>query len=205
MLNKKINLLLVLAVFLNGCIFKKKDRSARSAELGRSKNGEFVQAGGTYVFSDDADEFRLEDEGNDPFSNGQDYLGDQDDFQWDNIVYDNDAGEVIQFDFDDTAIKPSEKSKISHNAELAKQELNSNPKSTVAVKGHSCKIAKSELYNHAVSQERAEHVAQEYTKKGVPREKISPVGYGATELLTDEDGRDAQSVNRRVETDFVVV
>ena len=181
-----------------------KKTAVKKTEPDKNKNGEFVQEGGTYVFSDDADEFRLDDEEGDLFEGNKDYVGDKDDFQWDNIVYDTDAGEVIQFDFDDTTIKPSEQGKVRHNAELAKQELEANPNSKVSVKGHACKIAKSELYNRAISQERAENVAKEYAENGVPREKMSAVGFGASELLTDEDGMQAQAPNRRVETDFIV-
>lgn len=206
MFSKKVSLLAFLALILNGCMrspFKKRS-ALQKEQTSKAKKGEFVKEGGTYVFSDDADEFRLDGDSGDPFAGDKDYVGDKDDFQWDNIVYDTDAGEVIQFDFDDTAVKPSEKAKIVHNAELAKHELDCNPKSKVAVKGHACKIAKSELYNRAISQERAENVAQEYAKQGVPRDKVSAVGFGASELLTDEEGKETQAVNRRVETDFVV-
>lgn len=202
MLNKKLSLAVFLGLFLTSCLHKKQ--TVKKTEANKSKTSEFVQEGGTYVFTDEVDEFRLDEEADDLFEGKAGYVGDKDDFQWDNIVYDTDAGEVIQFDFDDTSIKPSEKAKIKHNAELAKQELEARPKSKVAVKGHSCKIAKSELYNRAISQERAEHVAQEYTKNGVSRDKVNAIGYGASELLTDEDGMMAQAPNRRVETDFVL-
>ncbi len=205
MVNKKLILLSFLAVFLGGCFKKKVETNPKQAHhKNKNASGEFVQEGGTYIFSDDADEFALDEDSGDQFAENAGYVNDKDDFQWDNIVYDTDAGEVIQFDFDDTAVKPAEKAKIRHNVELAKQELQTNPKSRVAVKGHSCKIAKSELYNRAISQERAENVAKEYAKGGVPREKVSAVGFGASELLTDEDGREAQSPNRRVETDFII-
>lgn len=201
MFNKKLSLMVFLGLFLTGCWHKKQN--VKNKEPKGSKATEFVQEGGTFVFSDEADEFRLDEEADDLFEGNQNYLGDKDDFQWDNIVYDTDAGEVIQFDFDDTSIKSSEQTKIKHNAELAKQELDAHPKSKVAVKGHACKIAKSELYNRAISQERAENVAKEYAKNGVSRDKMSAIGYGASELLTDEDGMMAQAPNRRVETDFV--
>ena len=201
MFNKKLSLAVFLGLFLTSCLSKKQ--AATKTAPKKAQSSEFVQEGGTYVFTDDVDEFRLDDETDDLFEGNQGYIGDKDDFQWDNIVYDTDAGEVIQFDFDDTAIKPSEQAKIRHNAELAKQELEAHPKSKVAVKGHACKIAKSELYNRAISQERAENVAKEYAKNGVSRDKVSAVGYGASELLTDEDGKEAQAPNRRVETDFI--
>lgn len=201
MFNKKLSLAVFLGLFLTSCLHKKQ--TVKNNESRDAKKTEFVQEGGTFVFTDEADEFRLDDEADDLFEGNQGYLGDKDDFQWDNIVYDTDAGEVIQFDFDDTAIKSSEQAKIRHNAELAKQELESHPKSKVAVKGHACKIAKSELYNRAISQERAENVAKEYAKNGIDRDKVSAVGYGASELLTDEDGILAQAPNRRVETDFI--
>jgi outer membrane protein OmpA-like peptidoglycan-associated protein len=202
--HKKLSLLLFLSFFLTGCLFKKKTASQSADSKKSASQGEFVQEGGTYIFSDDADEFSLDDEEGDQFTDNKGYVSDKDDFQWDNIVYDTDAGEVIQFDFDDTTVKPSEKTKIKHNVELAKQELKSNPNSKVAVKGHACKIAKSELYNRAISQERAENVAKEYANGGVPREKLNAVGFGSSELLTEDDGLVAQAPNRRVETDFIL-
>ena len=202
MLNKKLGLIVFCGIFLSGCI-RSPFKSSSKKEKTR-KRGEFVKEGGTYVFSNDADELHLEEDASDVFADGGAYVGDSDDFQWDNIVYDSDTGEVIQFDFDNTRVGQAEQGKVKHNADLAKQELKSNPNTKVCVKGHSCKIAKSDLYNRAIAQERAEHVAQAYAKQGIPRDKMSAVGYGASEPLTDEEGRTAQAVNRRVETDFIV-
>ena len=205
MLNKKLVLLSFLSICLSGCFKKKIDTKPKQGNHEhKGISGEFVQEGGTYVLSDDVDEFVLDEDSIDQFADNQDPLADKDDFQWDHIVYDTDAGETIQFDFDETKVKPSEKNKIAHNVELVKQELETNPKSKVAVKGHACKIAKSEIYNHAISQARAEQVAKEYANSGVPREKMSAVGFGSSEPLTDEDGREAQAPNRRVETDFIL-
>lgn len=202
MQKQKINLMLFLSLFLSGCIrSNKKTRPQSQVTKQAALDNDFVREDGTYVFNDEADEFCLDDDAADVFNGKMTQTGDE--FEWDDITYDSDAGEVIQFDFDDARIKPAEKRKVARNADLAKQEISANPNSKVSVKGHSCKIAKSELYNRAISQERAENVAKAYAEQGVPRSKINAVGYGASELLTDEDGREAQGINRRVETDFI--
>ncbi len=201
MLKKHLSLLVLLATGLSGCLHKKKVKKVEEPK--EIVNSEFIKEGGTYVFNEDSDEFKLDDDIQDVFEGEGEAVDAKAESQWDNIVYDSDAGEVIQFNFDDTAIKPAEMPKVHHNAELAKQVIDNNPKAQVVVKGHSCKIAKSELYNRAVSQGRADNVAKELAKDQVDAAKIKAVGYGASELLTDEDGMDAQSVNRRVETDFI--
>ena len=201
---QRINLLVFLTLFLAGCGRSSKKSSSQRERARQSQSSQqFVQEGGTYVFNDDADEFSLEEEGVDPFGNND--SDENDNFQWESIVYDTDAGEVIRFDFDDTTIKPAEMAKVEHNVELAKHELEQNPNCKVTVKGHACKITKSELSNQAISQERAENVAKVYAEQGVPKSKMSAVGYGSSELLTDEDGLEAQGVNRRVETDFLLL
>lgn len=207
MVRHKLVLLSFLAFFLGGC-FKKKVLPARRKT---TVNTDQQQATANLMPTVDVDSFSSEtidelslDEDTDNCFEADDHSDHDEIIVSNHIESDTDVGAVIQFDYDDTRVKPSEQPKIEYNIKLAKQELATNPKSKVAVRGHSCKIAKSDLYNRAISQERAEHVAQAYTQAGVPADKIDAVGFGAAELLTDEDGRQAQAPNRRVETDFII-
>lgn len=111
--------------------------------------------------------------------------------------------DVIQFDFDKSNVKPSEDEKITKNVKMIKEKLAENKDAKVVVEGHSCKIAKNEDHNYALSQERAAKVKRIYVKRGVPSEKIKAVGMGTSKLLTNAEGREAQSINRRVETVFL--
>lgn len=201
MLKKHLSLLVLLAGGLSGCLHRKPAKKVEAPK--EVVNSEFIKEGGTYVFNEDSDEFKLDDDIQDVFEGEGEAVDAKAESQWDNIVYDSDAGEVIQFNFDDTSIKPAEMPKVEHNAELAKQVLDQNPKAQVVCNGHSCKIAKSALYNQAISQGRAENVKNELVKHQVDPARVKAVGHGASELLTDEDGMEAQAINRRVETDFI--
>jgi len=197
---------LLMLIFAPGCFTKKNSKVTIKTKKINKKS---KKNRGSYAFSGDTEEFVLEDDLDyDAFGEGS---GSSDsgkvknsDFDWDNIAYDDQSLDPVQFDFDSTKIKSSEKYKLKGNARIIKNELKVDKNLRVVVKGHSCKIAKSELYNRAISQERADNVAKFYIDHGVDKERVNTVGYGATQLLTDADGRDAQSVNRRVETELVV-
>ncbi len=111
--------------------------------------------------------------------------------------------EIIRFDFDKTSIKPEEKIKVEHNAQSTKKALHECPEAEVICDGHACKITRSEAYNHAISQERAEEIKKAYVKGGIEASKVKAVGHGATKLITDAPGKEAQSPNRRVETKVI--
>jgi outer membrane protein OmpA-like peptidoglycan-associated protein len=189
-------------LLLSGC-FKKKQVAVSTLEV-KKQDANWQKVGSAAKFDDDVDEFFLEDDedGNvfDVSSSGQ--LAIDQELEMATLPLNEQSAEVIQFDFDRTEINPEEKEKIGRNAEHAKDILKDNPDAVVVVDGHSCKIAKNQTYNYMISQERAENVAKEYVKKGISREKVKPVGHGSSELLTNSEGKEAQSVNRRAETHF---
>lgn len=202
-------LAVVLLTALPGC-WKKKPTPASPVSAGQTEPG--VETVRGYTVTGDADEIILEEElEQDLFdelpattSATPSTAGSNTDFDTDEIVYDNQSLDPIQFDFDSAKIRPTELNKISNNARIINNELDADDNLRVLVKGHACKIAKSELYNRAISQKRAYHVADEYIKLGVPKARISAIGYGASQLLTNEDGMEAQAINRRVETELVL-
>lgn len=194
---KKIFLLvLLLSVCVPGC--KKKNTSNTKYRKVENVN----KANGGKTFSEDADEFVLEDEaGFNVFDDeNKKQIDENKDIAWDEVDNEGDKFDRVQFDYDKSNIKPNEQEKVQRNAKKILPRLKKDENSKVIVKGHACKLAKNKEHNYVVSQERAENERNEYVKLGVPEEKIKAVGYGATNLLTDEDGMEAQAVNRRAET-----
>ena len=197
---KKSPFLLILLFALPACFKKQQVVTTKSAPA--SKDSGWEKTGQSVRFDDDVDEFFLEDdeEGN-VFEQG--ISANDQVLEMAELPLDQQDTEVIQFDFDRTKVKPSEKEKVSRNVEHVKDVLNDNSKAVAVIDGHSCKIAKSQTYNYMISQERAENVSKEYISKGVPENRIKALGHGSSELLTDADGKESQAPNRRAETKFV--
>jgi outer membrane protein OmpA-like peptidoglycan-associated protein len=194
-MKKEFLLVLLLSIVLPSCKKKKIDVKGP---------GTVVQTvsrpNGNETYSEDTGEFALEDDAE--FNVFEDDQKKQvevaQDLGWNEV----DAQELdkIQFDYDKSEIRPTERQKIESNAKAIKKKLAASPDAKVAVKGHSCKIAKNKEYNYTLSQERAQTIAREYQDQGIAAENLKPVGYGASMLLTEEEGMEAQAPNRRVET-----
>lgn len=208
---KKHSILTVLLLFIMpGCFNKKTVKPVAPQETRNEQMQEQVDG---FTVSGDVDEYMFEkdadqdifDDASDSEANSKPGLAVNDsDFDTDDIAYDNQSLDPIQFDFDSAKIRPTEANKINNNAQVIKNELDADNNLRVVVKGHACKIAKCELHNRVISQRRAYNVADEYIKSGIPKKKISTIGFGASQLLTNEDGMEAQSINRRAETELVL-
>lgn len=192
-------LVLLLSVAVPGCSKKKTIVNGKTTKV---QNVQGIKSGKT--LSEDADEFVLEDEAGfnvfEDDSKKQVETDSKNDLSWDELNEDVDKNERVQFGYDKSVIEPNEKAKITRNAKKIKSKLAKDANVKVVVKGHSCKIAKNKEYNYVLSQERAEKVRNEYEQEGVPASNLKSVGYGATNPLTDEDGMEAQAINRRAET-----
>lgn len=108
--------------------------------------------------------------------------------------------DTIHFDYDQAEVPNSEKESISKNIVEIKKNLKSNPELTVLVEGHSCLVTKNQEYNHMLSQERANNVANILKKSGIPNENIKTIGRGTTGVLSTNLDEEHQAQNRRVET-----
>ena len=152
---------------------------------------------GAFVLEDDADFDIFGDDAGVAGENQPSQSGDP--FSWHSLDdADCEDGQTVYFDYDSDELQPSERSKVRKNAKEAKQSISAG--ATVLIEGHSCLISHSEVYNTALSQRRAERIAKEYQKLGVPRKVMKVVGRGASKAVCFDDNKDAQSVNRRVET-----
>lgn len=199
---KKTLLPLLLLILLPGCLNKQKKRHPKKESTNTVKS--FFKSNKKMIKEKDID-FVIEDDINetDPFLIKNDNnLESVDEIDWDKSSdYSlEQKGETINFDYDRFIIKPSEDKKVLKNISEIKQKLGKNPDLTVLVEGHSCLICKNQEYNHMISQQRADKVAKEYIKRGIPSENIKTVGRGTTDCLSSVITEDQQSQNRRVET-----
>lgn len=193
-MKKDLLIVILLAlVFAPGCI-KKQVNSIKSKVSNAFKGKK------RHKFNaEEIDDFVLEIESDADIFNTESSTKEDKEFSWKEIEPDKEYSKV-QFEFDRSELQPSEKAKIRKNARQIKKELKGKNNAKVSVRGHSCKIAKNQEYNYVLSQERAQKVADQYKKEGIPIDKIKAVGYGSSLLITDEDGIQAQSPNRRAET-----
>lgn len=198
--------LLALIVTLPGCLRRKKAATpttvvaaTKNVDKKGARKRVYDEELGAFVLEDDADfdVFNQPEEGKMAVAEANDELA------WEQIEAANEDVEVINFNYDSTEILPSEQPKVAKNAAYIKQELAKKPQANVAVCGHSCKLAKSEMYNNNIAQRRAEKLAKEYQKQGVPAKKIKAVGRGATQPVETRDGETFQKVNRRAETSVI--
>lgn len=187
---------LVALIFAPGCL-KKQTSSIKnkisSAFKGKNKHK---------FNAEEIDDFVLEIESDVDIFDVKTASQEDKEFSWKELEPDTEYAK-IQFEYDSSEIKPSEKSKIKKNSKQLKKDLKSKQKAKVSVRGHSCKITKNQEHNYVLSQERAQKVAELYQNEGIPAEKLKAVGYGSSLLLTDEDGVEAQAPNRRVEVVLV--
>ena len=96
-------------------------------------------------------------------------------------------GDVL-FDFDSSTLKPGAYTEIGRVANI----LNKYPQTTIRVEGHTDSTG-PEMYNHALSQRRAQAVKNTLTQSGVNPGRILTVGFGESQPISSSD-----AMNRRV-------
>ena len=100
--------------------------------------------------------------------------------------------EPVYFDFDQSKIKRSERSKLDEVAECLKGENVAN----AVIEGHADDFG-DEQYNLALGERRAEAVHQYLKRVGVSEDRMSTISYGEDRPAVGGSGR--QPKNRRVE------
>lgn len=191
--------LLALVVLVPGCIRRTKKNDTIVVQTSKQGKKErkrvYDEELGAFVLEDDAeyDIFNQEPNGKAQSKEAADELA------WEQLENASEQ-EIVRFDYDSAMIKQEELKKIEKNAQRLKEKLVKKPQATITVVGHSCKMAKSEIYNNNIAQRRAEKVAKAYQQFGIPAKNIKAVGRGATMPLDEAAGEEHQRVNRRVET-----
>lgn len=100
----------------------------------------------------------------------------------------------ILFDVDSSVLQPESKSNIESLANI----LNKYSDTEIVVEGDTDSTG-SEEYNQALSERRAEAVANYQITLGVDSERISIIGLGETNPVATNDTVDGRQQNRRVE------
>ncbi|MFK7862301.1 MAG: OmpA family protein [Granulosicoccus sp.] len=99
----------------------------------------------------------------------------------------------IYFDIDSSTLTPESSEKLDVFAE---QVMDDNLQ--LQVDGHTDWIA-PEAYNMSLSVRRAEAVANYLESKGIPRERITTMGYGETRPISNNNTVEGRALNRRTE------
>lgn len=207
-MKKVVGLFLVLSLLMPACV-RKKDRVHKPVQKIHAYD-EDIGKGPTY--DENVGAFVLEDDaGHDIFAEATDaHKGEKgvtkakseldDAWAWQELDEEQPT-QVIHFDYDRAKIRPDQESTVSYNAQLAK--LACEDDATVVIEGHSCLITRSQIYNQALSQRRADIVKKRFITLGVPKKCIKAVGRGTSCLVTQAEGKEGQSPNRRVEVKFI--
>lgn len=102
--------------------------------------------------------------------------------------------ESITFDFDSSALKPGSRDAIATLASSLKEY----PKSYIDVMGYTDSVG-SDSYNLALSERRANAVAQSLIRYGVNGARIESIGMGKADPIASNDTEQGRARNRRVE------
>ena len=104
--------------------------------------------------------------------------------------------DTITFEFGSASVEESEVAKLEGVAVAMERMLEENPAETFLIEGHTDAVG-SNVANLALSDERAESVAEALTKVfGIPPENLVTQGYGEQYLKIDTEERERE--NRRV-------
>lgn len=106
--------------------------------------------------------------------------------------------DIVYFDFDQSAVRPSEKSKVAAVAEY----LKSNPANAVRIEGN-CDELGTDGYNMALGDRRANAVREELAKLGIDPTRIDTISYGREKPAVP--GRDEASRSKNRRDEFVVL
>jgi peptidoglycan-associated lipoprotein len=107
------------------------------------------------------------------------------------------AGETVYFDFDQSGIKPSERTKL----DAAKAYLEANPTARLLLEGH-CDWKGTAEYNLGLGDRRANAAKQYLTTSGVAADKLEVLSKGDLDAVENSDEATAAK-DRRV--DLVVL
>jgi len=106
--------------------------------------------------------------------------------------------ETVYFDFDSSAIRSSERPKVSAVADY----LKANAAKAVRVEGN-CDERGTEEYNRALGERRALAVREELIRLGIAPTRVDTISYGKDKPLDPGHNEAAWRVNRRA--DFIVL
>lgn len=208
---RKFLCIVLLAAFMAPACVRKKTKSvkpnqkARVVESDFNKGPAYDEEVGAFILEDDAEKDVFSQEksaakqGAAPVE--KQIREDLDDtWAWQELDEEQ-STEVIRFNYDSAAVRPDQASAIRYDAHLAQEACKDG--ATVVIEGHSCLITRSQQYNQALSQKRANVVRERLMSMGVPAACMKAVGRGTSQLVTHAEGKEGQAPNRRVEIKFI--
>lgn len=104
----------------------------------------------------------------------------------------------IHFAFDKADLLPQSFTQLDELVAI----LKAKPTMVIRINGHTDNIGKT-TYNLSLSQDRAQAVKAYLTDNGIPAERLSAQGYGASLPLADNRTEEGRQLNRRVEITVV--
>lgn len=102
--------------------------------------------------------------------------------------------EGVNFDFDESVIRPEDQANIDKDIATLEQWGKVN----IEVAGHTDSRGSDE-YNMTLSQQRADAVRNHLIKKGIEADRLTAVGYGESQPVADNATDEGRFKNRRVE------
>ena len=108
------------------------------------------------------------------------------------------APEVVNFAYNSAELSAKDKDILSSQVSA----LLTDKTVGLQITGHTDEVG-SEAYNYALGERRAKAVAKLLESQGVPADRIAIVSYGKTKPLVSGTSKEANSVNRRAELDFI--
>lgn len=193
-------ILCLLLLPLTGCLKKSKQdlNHRKKHSISRSKKIEAPEESSVEAFSLDGDleDFALShnsEHANQPGENNNSL------FRWEDPTVEDSKEQfkTLYFAFDSNKLNKDDEPDMHHNIKYAKRMIKKGK--TVVIEGHSCHSAGSATYNLALSEKRAQHVAQQCKDAGCKTKYIKVVGRGQEMPLRKGGSRKEQWPNRRVE------
>lgn len=102
--------------------------------------------------------------------------------------------DTVHFEYDQSTVRPSERSKISHVADY----LKANPNTALEIEGH-CDERGTEEYNRSLGERRALALREQLIGLGVDASRIDTISFGKDRPVATGHDEAARSQNRRGE------
>ncbi len=119
-------------------------------------------------------------------------------FSWEAIEEEaQEAFQTVYFGYDNSRISQDERPKVVGNVEYANELVEEGK--TIVCKGKACNWGGTEVYNLAISDQRAQSVARELKNAGIAEDHIKAFGVGTTESLIRGNTKEDHAQDRCVE------
>lgn len=120
-------------------------------------------------------------------------------FSWEHLAAEDskNAFKKLFFEFDRYVLEPSQAKDLKADIKEAKKAIKEGK--TIVIEGHACHSEGSAVYNLALSEKRARHVAAEFAKEGIDPQIIKIAPRGQEMPIVKDGNRKQQAPNRRVE------